>query len=353
MALPMNRRSNLPLLTIGLMMTLALQAMAIQEDSIELNTYFKMDRNSQTGRLFVEVTPVDGWNVYSTTQQKGVGPMATKFSFLESDDYSITGNFSPNEDPYIKFDDGFEALVEEHRGPVTWSAPINIAEGVSPQDLEIDFKAKGQSCDMKSGVCTLFNEMLTAEYAGEIEPLELSTTYEPKRGHVVWSGQLSTNTTAPGESVQVTLNAKPTEDYKIYGFEAESQATVAQPTRIAFSKSNGWSVSDVSASPAPSTKQVDGELQKYYRDEVNWTLSLKVPDNTPAGTYRFEGYVAFQNCTDKMCDPPGAAKFVFDLVVGDSAEAKPEKIGFMKAGRYASVAKLADRKLNEKQLLEK
>ena len=352
----MNKTNTLRILCAGLILALTSQTHAFQDfdldnmPEIELEAHFQLESDSRKGRLYVSASIQEGWNIYSNTQLPG-GPIKTKFTILDSDEFQITGPFQPDEDPTVKYKEVFRMLVEEHKGEILWSAPIEISNDVSPTDLEIEVKVNGQSCDEEDR-CVLFNELVYAEYNDEPQSNNLETTYEPKRAHVVWTGDVSHQTAAAGDSIEITLNAEPTGGYKIYGYEAKSQGTVSQPTRIAFSSSHMWRVSEVTASRDPNTKDVDGETQKYYKDKVSWRMQLQVPEDAAPGTYRFEGFVGFQNCTDAMCDPPGAAKFVFEITVADQAEETPGKVGFVKEGSYGKVAKLADRKAKERRLLK-
>ncbi len=345
----MKQKSRLTVLCIGMILSAAISAQAFQDsEPIALSAHFKLQPDSRQGVLVVEAEIPDGWNLYSTTTPRG-GPKPLKFVVLDSEQFSITGPFEPAEDPLVKFAEVFSIVTEEFTELPIWSAPIEISEGVSSADVSIEMKITGQSCSAESGACVIVNEMLVAEFAGQLKTEELETNYSPNRAHVIWKGSVAQGDATPGSRVLVTLTADPTEDFKIYGYEAKSTGTVAQPTRIVLSKSNGWEVSEVSASHLPKTKAVAGETQKYYRDEVSWTFEMTIPADAPARDYRFDGYVAFQNCTDEMCDPPSAAQFVFNVRVGEGALEESE-IGFKKSGRYGSVAKMADRKIKEKAL---
>lgn len=348
----MNKSHTFQLLCVGLILALTSQSNAYQDffddgPKVDLEANFQIEPNSRKGRLFVSASIEEGWNLYSSTQPMG-GPKATRITSVESDKFQITGPFRPDEDPTVKYDEQFDMFLEEHKGNVIWSAPIELAEGVSAKDVEIGLKFSAQSCE-ENGSCILVSELLSAVYNGELKPVNLEATYEPKRAHVIWKGNLSTKTVARGDTVEVTLTAEPTEGYKIYGYEAESQGTVSQPTRIVLSSSYMWKVSDITPSRDPRTKDVDGETQKYYKDKVSWTMQLKVPELAAPGVHQFQGYVGFQNCTDAMCDPPGSAKFVFEIVVAEEGEKRPALVKFAKGISYGKVALLADQKAQEKE----
>lgn len=334
---------------VAILLISATSVTAQDNDNVSLSAYFQIESGTNTGRIFVQAEIGEDWNMYSSTTPAG-GPLRTKFTVLDSNQFKLTGDFEAHEDPHVKFEESFSMIAEEFKQGVTWSAPIQLAEGASADALEIDVRVKGQSCSSTSGVCTLINENLSAGFDGELESPEMQGTYEPSGGHVIWTGFAPKSATA-GETFEITLTAEPTGGYKIYGYESESQNTIAQPTRIVMAKSNGCSVESVSPMIPAEQKRSNGELQKFHKDEATWTMVVSIPANAEAKVHHFEGYVAFQNCTDTVCDAPSAAKFAFDITIGESIEGESE-IGFTKSGRYSQVAKMADRKVMEATLLE-
>lgn len=325
-------------------------AVAFQDTpAVAWSTDFQIQPNSRTGTLVVNAEIPEGWNLYSTTTPRG-GPKRTKITILDSAEFALTGEFTPSRDPRIKMDETFEIITEYYVDTVSWTVPIELAENVSPDELEIEMKVQAQSCTLDSGACVMINQLLAAEQGDASEPEELEETFSPNRGHVTWTGSIGPSPMTPGAKVLVTLTAEPGDDFKIYGYEEKSPGTVAQPTRIVLSKSHGWKISEINPERAPKTKRVDGELQKYYRDPISWTFELSIPENAQPGIHRFEGFVAYQNCTDEMCDPPAAAKYAFEINVGQTTT-EESMIGFKKEGRYGSVSKMADRKAKERALL--
>lgn len=316
---------------------------------VKLTSFFQTHGESREGTLTVLAEIEDDWHLYSVSTPLG-GPKRTRMSVLDSDQFQQVGPFEPAEDPHLLFEDVFEILVEEHEGTVSWSAPIQLKEGVSPEDLEINLKFEGQACD-HDGLCIMVNEKLSADFEGELPKSQLQQTYEPARSHVVWTGTISPATAQPGDHVTLTLTAKPTEGYKIYGYSSESTATVAQPTRIALARSHGWGNAEFKPSEKPGSKDVAGETQYFHKGKVSWTMDLVVPADAAERTYQFEGRIGYQNCTDEMCDAPAGAKFVFEVAVGEGEE-KSKPVEFAKSGSYRSASQLADRKHQERKTLK-
>lgn len=131
--------------------------------------FFSVD-GSRQGKI--DVTAIMGldWYVYSVTQDnKGATPTSIN---IVSDDVKVVGDWIPNKkhkDVYEKIGK-LEYHLQKHLGEVTWSAPIEINEGVDTENLKITIKIEGQVC--KEG-CQLFEEELVAQHAGVVAASEI------------------------------------------------------------------------------------------------------------------------------------------------------------------------------------
>ena len=134
-------------------------------EKVTLHSYFKVKPDSRLGKLYVEAEIQPNWHLYSVTQKKG-GPIRSQMIILESDDFKLVGPWEPDSPPHISEPPEFDVPVEDHEHSVTWSAPIEFAEGVDVKNYELEFKFKGQTCET-GGSCILVNEDLFAEYDGE------------------------------------------------------------------------------------------------------------------------------------------------------------------------------------------
>ena len=320
---------------------------AVQEDQYSFEAYYRLKPDSNEGYLFVRGEIQDGWVIYSVSTPVG-GPLRSTIKVLPSRDFKITGPFEPAQDPQIKFVDVFEINAELHKNEVLWSAPIIVATGADRTGLTPTLKLNGQCCSDDDTTCLLVTENLTAEYSPEpfAAPPGLEPTFQAEDSHTVWTGNIHPANVMPGDTVTVTWNANPTDGHKIYSYKPTTQDTIAQPTRIAFSKSNGWVVSEVTASAKPRVKEMSGEKQESYNEPIAWSLELTVPDHATEGTFEFAGLVGYQNCTDEQCDAPASAEFRFNLTVGKSTGGESELV-FQSGGSYSKAGKLADRKAKE------
>ena len=110
------------------------------------------DANSPSaGKVILEADVPDGYHMYSITQKAG-GPTAAKIVIEPSQQYSI-GAFTAQTAPEIKNVNYYEVPIEEHRGTVVWTAPVQFAPGVDPSSIEIKGSLSYQICDDVNGTC--------------------------------------------------------------------------------------------------------------------------------------------------------------------------------------------------------
>src|SRR5262249_38804659 len=116
-------------------------------EKLKASGYFTAAGNGQPAMLHVTADLAQGWHTYSITQAPG-GPVKTKIKLTASADYKVIGDFQPSPAPVVHhYDDIWPGwAVEEHEGPVTWSAPIEIAPNVDPARIEIAGAVYAQVC---------------------------------------------------------------------------------------------------------------------------------------------------------------------------------------------------------------
>ena len=108
-----------------------------KQETVSVTGKFIQDSNSpSTGKLLLEAIVPEGFHMYSITQKAG-GPYAAKIAVDPSDQYSISGQFTAQTQPQIQNVDYYDVPIEEHRGTVIWTAPIQFASGVDPSTIEI------------------------------------------------------------------------------------------------------------------------------------------------------------------------------------------------------------------------
>jgi thiol:disulfide interchange protein len=135
-------------------------------EPVTLTATFKVEKDSRRGALSITALIEPTYHVFSVTQPAG-GPMRTRIAVTETDQFKLLDkNFQPDKPPHVKppTADGFKVISEEHEEQVTWTAPMELAEGVDPAKLEIAINYSGQVCDPSS--CRQVFKKLTAKFGG-------------------------------------------------------------------------------------------------------------------------------------------------------------------------------------------
>jgi suppressor for copper-sensitivity B len=322
------------------------------QDPVSLSGEYKLKTGTRLGVLNLTADIADNWHLYSLTQPKG-GPIRSTIQVRESDQYQVIGPFQPDNPPHITPKvEGFDVPVEDHETSVTWSAPIQLAEGVDAEQLTIDLVFDGQTCytsdDGQLGSCKLIrNEAVAAGFAGYDAQLKVAepkaekkaVKFRPKRSHVELSGRVvraggANQPIQPGDKITFELTAKSDDQFHVYAFEHRRESE-AMSTLVVFVGENIWKVLKPRGSKEPELN-LDPEYE-YHEGTVTWAFDLTVPDDAEKKNYKLTGLVGFQTCTKSACDPPGAAEFTFVVPVGSAPGAIP--VEFADGSSYSAVEK--------------
>ncbi len=140
-----------------------------QDDNpVTLSAEFKIFKDTRFGLLSVRADIAEKWHIFSVTQPPG-GPIKTVIKLSESDQFRLTGEFTPDVGPHVvEKDPAFGIRVEEHFGEVVFTAPFEISEGVDVKGLKPSVSFKFQTCSER-GCLPPSSEKLTAAFAGFIE----------------------------------------------------------------------------------------------------------------------------------------------------------------------------------------
>ncbi|HEX5103731.1 MAG TPA: protein-disulfide reductase DsbD domain-containing protein, partial [Pirellulaceae bacterium] len=323
-------------------------------DHVSFSGAFRCQENTRKGSLSLTATIEPGWHVYSVTQLKG-GPMASKIKVAESPDFKVLGPFQPDRPPHIQQLEIYKVPVEEHEGTVTWSAPIEIAEGVDPQSLTIGLTYSGQVC---SDVCIpIFNQQALAKFAGFTPAPEAVGEYrpDPLQSEVFIRGHLEPAAAKPGSTVNLVITATPNPGWHIYAYAPLDPNEVAKPTLIHVVLPTGWKQGEVQASSDPIVKLGNKAVPttRYYDQAVTWRVPITIPADAETGERVLTGYLGMQTCTDKNCRFPDAVEFRVSLPVAGQEQTGEIPLEFLPLKRetrgaetaavrgYADVAKLA------------
>src|SRR5688572_17443874 len=202
-----------------------------EADPATVSASFKVIEGSRRGTLSVRAEMAEGWHVYSLTQPSG-GALATKIKVPEVVDFRLLGPFQPDRQPHVRKpgdNNPFPVNVEEHDEQVTWSAPIELTEGVKPEGLEIAVEVFYQVCKHE---CLTKEKKLTARFAGYEQPPTNLGEYRPDprfEAEVVLSGHLEPAAVVPGGKARLVITAKPTPGWHIYAYSPIDPDQVSKP----------------------------------------------------------------------------------------------------------------------------
>ena len=285
---------------------------------------FTVEQGKRTGTLNVILDIKDGWHGYSQKKLSGQSP--TKIDVKPGAEFNILGKFTPDQKPKATTNELGE--VEEFAGQVTWSAPIEIAEGVAAEQLTINVQVFGQVCKQSCIPFTGKDSKIAAKFSKYTQSV---SAYSSDHGSL--AGKLNKKTIKPGDSATLTFSAKVSPGWHIYKFEPfKPENTTPQPTVIYFTKTSGLEVSSPVASVEPIKHEtgLKGEPYSYYHEnKVDWTLDVKAPDDIEAGQYVLEGKIVFQLCTNQNCERPLALDFKFPVTVGAESVAGVVECGLV------------------------
>ena len=305
---------------------------------VKIAAEFKLNKDSRDGVLSVVATIKDGWHIYSITQEPG-GPIASQLKVDQTDDFSVTGNFTASPAANIKISEFFTVPIEEHEGQVTWTAPIQLADSVDPEELTIKVQYSGQACLQ---VCIIVEETVEAEFAGYLTSASsapIGETYRADQSHTQLSGRVHPSVVAPSDSFDVVVSAEADDTWHVYSFvhKETNPKRISRPTVFAMTGANGWPVQLPVASEKPI--ESEGELEEepvlyYHEGRVSWTMRVTVPKDTKPGDYDIEGVIGYQACEALSCDLPKAASFSAKISVGSETGSEPVPLAFAKFSSY-------------------
>ncbi len=310
---------------------------------VTLSSTFQVEKGTRNGRLAVRAELQPNWHIYSTTQAPGATRRA-ELQVKATPDVKVVGEFQPDHDPFIHEDPAFPGVkLEEFAGEVTWTAPIQLREGVDPEKLKIEVTLNGQVC-ATAGACELVSdETTTATFGGYYEPPNLSGQIKAASGHVSFQGYLEPKVANPGSTIRLVLSAKLEPTWHIYAYAKTDPDKISKPTLIVLRKTAGWQVGPVDASAKPKEEESgleDEPILHYHEGSVTWTVPITVPDDAKPGQYELAGSIAYQTCTPETCDPPSGFDFQASIQIGATAEPGSILLSFAPT-KYNRVAKLA------------
>lgn len=140
-----------------------------KRESVKVSADFITEAgNPSKGVLRITAEIPVGFHMYSITQKDG-GPTAAKITIKPSDKFTLAGSFTAQNAPEVQTVDYYPVPMEEHRGTVVWTAPIQFNQGVNPNDVEIKGDLYYQICDDINGTCL---EPTASEFSADYDDSE-------------------------------------------------------------------------------------------------------------------------------------------------------------------------------------
>lgn len=308
------------------------------QETVELEAEFKLKPGTRLGMLNVTATVIDDWHIFSITQVPG-GPIRSKISVAESEQYKLKGRFVALDEPHGEMSDIYKIIVEEHEGIVTWAAPIEIAEGVNPEDLKIKVVFNGQACESRpNGRCVLVSDVAAdASFDGFDEKLKLPEApkkqelklvpFAPQQLHATVVGKVEKvgdGMIQAGDKLKLEITAKALDDYHVYAYGTPDKKYAFIPSMVIFEDPKAWRAIGPKASEEPELddKSFGPDQPVLFHHEVTWSFELVVPKKAkPEEIKKLTGGLLLQTCNESGCDPPLDIQFVVDIPVGTGSAA--------------------------------
>jgi cytochrome c biogenesis protein CcdA len=303
-------------------------------ETVEFSGEFIIREGASKGvlSLTAEINPL--WHIFSLTQKKN-GPIRSQIKVPDSPDFKLIGAFTPDTKPKVLNDvEGFDVPVEEHEGTVTFSAPIELAEGVNPEKLSIKMVFTGQTCESKpNGFCKPLNNIIVmADFGGFDDTLIVNQfqhkplkheAFQPPRFHGKVTARIirAAGTTAPilpGDEVNLEITVEPTDDFHVYAYSL--QPTQYKSTIVGFTETNEWAIQGPSLSETPEAGDAFGVPCMWHHHPITWQFKFTIPATADKKTYPLSGVIGMQVCTATGCDPPTGVAFTGEIPIGKAAE---------------------------------
>lgn len=127
---------------------LLVQGQVLRPYTLQVSLSKKEVKPGETVDVLVQVSPEEGWHVFSPDQDPDVGPIPATLSFRKSPDFQPTGRFLPLQKPIEKMDDIFGGKVRYFEQTATFKQSLTIR---GPRPV-IAGSFNGQVCQ-DDGVC--------------------------------------------------------------------------------------------------------------------------------------------------------------------------------------------------------
>lgn len=314
----------------------------------------------QPAVLLITAQIAPGKHAYSLTQPKG-GPRPTQIELVHSSDYRLLAPFRSQPAPEVHIEKGpvWTGLkIEQHKGAVTWFAPLEITAGVDAKKLEVKGTIRVEVCE-DGGACELVERDFAARVAPGADNVRIAdwppasaightqssvASFQMKGSAVKLSGRLVPASVRAGESAELHITATTPPGGHIYAFNERDPMKGTKPVLIALQSTGGLLPERPTTDAQPKIDNSEpsfGPL-KYHEGDVTWTQRIDVPKDAPAGEYPLAGLFGYQMCDysggEGVCELPQAVRFATKLTVGLERSQSEAPLTFAPGDGYSKVA---------------
>jgi len=257
-----------------------------------------------------------GWHLYSITQKPG-GPLATRISVAADSPRQPAGSFVADPPPHTRTVDDVPAWkglpIEEHADRVTWRAPLAAGSGEARGAVRLQL-CQDTSCLPPRSIAFVAAATPQARPVAGLGPAAADAAafrHAAERTHATIEASFGPprRTVAGGSTRTLEVRLVPEEGWHLYrpADSAETEIGQGKPTIASLvgpSADRLVALSATEATPAP-----DPELAAAGAVEGPVVLGFELTD----GADPVEAILAFQTCSDTICDPPTAVRLAIEL----------------------------------------
>jgi suppressor for copper-sensitivity B len=291
----------------------------------EFSSEFEVDRGTGKGKVRVTATLTEGYHIFSTTQPPG-GPSATVLKIL-SQGVQLTGPFVPDSPPRIETNSPVfgNIPIEQHESHVTWTAPLLMSTPISDAPSPIEIQIDGQVCS--ESCIPVRAEKVEAAFVGFVNAapaIEVPQSFRETDSAVEWRIRLDRKTVAPGESMDLILEARPDPGFHVYRLDLDDPETKFR-TLLSITQKAGAKFDRPIADKVSVSKDLGvGLITQFYEGPVTWRIPIRIPETAIEGETPLEGLLGYQACTMGSCDRPRGLRFALTYQVEKTANTAPE-----------------------------
>ena len=288
-----------------------------QSNPVSWSTSVEQGKNDQAF-LVITATIDQGWHLYSQDIPEG-GPIATSFSFTESDKYTKVGKVTEGK-PHEEFDPNFDMILKYFSNKAVFKQEIKVTSETDfkvtgelefmvcndemclpPTYVDMSFDLKGVKKSESENTTTTTEEGLINS---ESEPIE---TVNNPGNPVEWSTKVEKG---DGDKAWLVVTASIIDGWHVYSQDIAEGGP--NPTVFNFEKGPGYElIGKVQEANVEEEEDPVFEMTlKFFSHTAEFKQEIKVTSETD---FKVKGELEFMACNDVMCLPPTYVDLEFEV----------------------------------------